>query len=159
GWALGRLIATGGSSLVYSVTATSGAPAILKWGRWRDVDIHARFDREAQVLRALGPPVTPTYLAHGVTDGWPHLLMEEVPGETLAAWMARSGDRGALGEIVAILLRLTNVLEAIHAAGFIHRDLKPENVVAGPVDTRILDFGLAATSGQGITQIGSIVGT
>src|SRR5688572_180084 len=36
GWKLGRPIAIGGSAFVYEVTAGSGAPAALKWGRWRD---------------------------------------------------------------------------------------------------------------------------
>jgi eukaryotic-like serine/threonine-protein kinase len=159
GYALGRMIAVGGSALVYSVTGASGAPAILKWGRWRDRDIHARFAREADLLRVLGAPITPTLIAHGTANEWPYLLMEDVPGETLAAWMARSGEHGALGEIVAILLRLARVLKLVHDRGYVHCDLKPENVVIGTHDTRILDFGLAAAEGEAITQPGSVVGT
>src|SRR5688572_6437237 len=55
-WVFGHHVATGGSAFVYEVQKGGGAPAILKWGRWRDHDIHVRFEREAEVLRALGPP-------------------------------------------------------------------------------------------------------
>jgi eukaryotic-like serine/threonine-protein kinase len=159
GYSLGRMIAMGGSSLVYAVTGSSGAPAILKWGRWRDRDIHERFAREAAILRTLGAPLTPTLIAHGTHDEWPFVLMEDVPGETLAAWMSRSGEHGAIGEVVAILLRLARVLDAIHAAGYVHRDLKPENVVIGSQDTRILDFGLAIAEGETNSSAGSVAGT
>ena len=159
GWTFGRHVATGGSAFVYEVTAGSGAPAILKWGRWRDLDIHARFEREAEVLQTLGPPSTPGYISHGTSDGWPYVLMEEVPGETLAAWMGRSGEHGALGEIVTLLLRLANAIQPLHAAGYVHRDLKPENVVIGGHDMRLLDFGLAARERDGVPQVGAILGT
>ncbi|MFN0248466.1 MAG: protein kinase domain-containing protein [Kofleriaceae bacterium] len=157
-YALGPLIAAGGSALVYSVTHESGTPAILKWGRWRDRDIHERFEREARILSRLGKPLTPTLVGRNDPDDWPYLLMEAVSGETLAAWMSRSGENGTLGEIVTILMRLAHVLQQIHDAGYIHRDLKPENVVVGTNDTRILDFGLAAAEG-GLTQTGAVQGT
>src|SRR5258706_1886225 len=65
GWTVRRQLAIGGSSLVYSVTGQSGAPALLKWGRWRDPDVHERFAHEAAILRTLGAPLTPTYIQHG----------------------------------------------------------------------------------------------
>ncbi len=159
GYSLGRLIAVGGSAVVYAVRGASGAPAILKWGRWRDRDIHARFSREAEILRALGAPLTPSLIDQGAHAEWPYLVMEDVPGETLAAWMARSGEHGALGEIAAILLRLARVLKHVHGRGYVHCDLKPENVVIGSHDTRLLDFGLAEVEGDGSRAVGAVVGT
>ena len=159
GWTLGRLLAIGGSAFVFEVKTGSGTPAVLKWGRWRDRDIHARFEQEAEILRRLGPPVTPSYIQHGSVDDWPYILMEHVPGEPLAAWMARSGEQAALGEILSLLLRLAGVLWPLHDAGYVHRDLKPENIVIGGADTRILDFGLAAHGRDGVAQVGMIAGT
>ncbi|HET7503121.1 MAG TPA: hypothetical protein VFK02_19000, partial [Kofleriaceae bacterium] len=103
GWRLERHLATGGTAHVFLVTRDDGAPAILKWGRWRERDIHVRFELEAAVLRAMGPTWTPQLHDHGASDGWSYLLMERIPGETLAAWMSRAGDRGGLGEILALL--------------------------------------------------------
>lgn len=157
GYTLGRLIAVGGTALVYAVTSASGTPAILKWGRWRDRDMHARFAHEAEILASLGAPLTPTLVAHGAHDRWPYLLMEEVRGETLATWMARAGDRGSVADIVAILRDLATVLHALHARGIVHGDLKPENVVTG--DVRLLDFGLASHEGRATTPAGRVFGT
>jgi predicted Ser/Thr protein kinase len=159
GFTLGFRVAIGGSSVVYSAAQPTGAPAIVKWGRWRDRDIQDRFEHEAAMLRAVGAPLAPGYLTHGAHDGWPYLVMEEVPGETLAAWMSRSGDRGALGEIASILLRVARALDALHERGFIHRDLKPENIVITSHDTWLLDFGLAAREADGIVQRGVAAGT
>ncbi len=161
GWTLGPLIAHGGTAVVYGVHRPGEAPAILKSGRWRDNDIHARFAIEADVLRAVGPPTTPAYLAHGAIDRWPYLLMEHVPGETLAAWMGRSGERAGLGLVIAILTRLASALATVHAHAFVHRDLKPENILIGPQGVRLLDFGLAKPlrDARTLTQLGAIAGT
>jgi hypothetical protein len=161
GWKLGRQVATGGTSVVYAVER-AGTPAIMKLGRYHQRDIHARFEIEADVLRALGPPSTPAYLDHGKLDDRPYLIMEHVPGETLAAWMSRNGGRGGLGEILALLTRITAALSALHQAGYVHRDFKPENVMIGPKGVRLLDFGLVKplrAQNHNLTQIGCVVGT
>src|SRR5262245_48650426 len=160
GWRIERHLATGGTAHVFVVRHEAGAAAILKWGRWRDRDIYLRFELEAKVLRAVGPAWTAALIDCGVVDGWPYILMELLAGETLAAWMARNGEHGGLGEILALLDQLAAGLAAIHAAGIVHRDLKPENVVIGPRGVRLIDFGLAKQPAiAGLTQIGAIVGT
>ena len=160
GWRIERHLATGGTAHVFVVRHESGSAAILKWGRWRERDIYLRFELEAKVLRAVGPAWTAALIDGGVVDGWPYILMELLAGETLAAWMARTGDRGGLGEILALLDQLAAGLAAIHGAGIVHRDLKPENVVIGPRGVRLIDFGLAKQPAvAGLTQIGAIVGT
>ncbi|MEJ7602758.1 MAG: protein kinase [Kofleriaceae bacterium] len=162
GWTLGRQLASGGTAVVFSVQRDGAPPAVLKWARWRGPDIAARFELEAEVVRTVGAPTTPAHLEHGTIDGWPYLIMEHVPGETFAAWMARTGDRGSLGEILALLDRLAAALATLHARGFVHRDLKPENILIGPRGVRLLDFGFAKQLGdtrRGLTQIGSVVGT
>ncbi|HEX7842917.1 MAG TPA: serine/threonine-protein kinase, partial [Kofleriaceae bacterium] len=160
GWRIERHLATGGSAHVFVVRREDGTPAILKWGRWRERDIYLRFELEARVLRTVGAAWTAALIDCGVADGWPYILMELVAGETLAAWMARTGDRGGLGEILAVLDQLAAGLGAIHAAGIVHRDLKPENVVIGPRGVRLIDFGLARQPAMpGLTQVGAVVGT
>ncbi|HEX3478836.1 MAG TPA: protein kinase [Kofleriaceae bacterium] len=160
GWQIERQLATGGTAHVFVVRHVTGAPAILKWGRWRERDIYLRFELEAKLLAAVGPAWTAALIDCGVSDGWPYILMELLAGETLAAWMARSGERGGLGEILALLDQVAAGLGAIHAAGIVHRDLKPENVVIGPRGVRLIDFGLARQPEVGgLTQIGAVVGT
>jgi hypothetical protein len=160
GWQIERHLATGGTAHVFVVTSDAGKRAILKWGRWRERDIYLRFELEAKVLRTIGPAWTAALIAHDVIDGWPYILMELLAGETLAAWMSRTGERGGLGEILAVLDQLAAGLAAIHAAGIVHRDLKPENIVIGPRGVRLIDFGLAKQPAvAGLTQIGAVVGT
>ncbi len=162
GWKLGPQLASGGSALVYQVTRGTAPPAVMKFGRWREMEIRARFSLEADVLRAVGPPATPGYIEHGLVADWPYLIMEHVPGETLASWMSRIGERGGLGEIVAILTRIAAALVGLHAAGYVHRDLKPENIMIGGKGIRLLDFGLVKSRRAGapsLTQVGGVVGT
>ncbi|MBL0215502.1 MAG: protein kinase [Myxococcales bacterium] len=162
GWTLGPQLASGGSALVYQVTRGTAPPAVMKFGRWREMEIRARFSLEADVLRAVGAPATPAYIEHGLVADWPYLIMEHVPGETLASWMSRIGERGGLGEIVAILTRIAGALHALHAAGYVHRDLKPENIMIGGKGIRLLDFGLVKSRRAGapsLTQVGGVVGT
>ncbi len=134
----------------------------MKLARWGENEIRARFSLEAEVLRSVGSPTTPALIEHGLVAERPYLVMEHVSGETLAAWMSRNGERGGLGEIIAILTRIAGALGSLHAAGYVHRDLKPENIIIGSKGIRLLDFGLvkpARSSAVGLTQVGSIVGT
>jgi hypothetical protein len=159
GWEVGRLLAIGGTAVVYELAGKT--PAVLKWARFRARDIRARFAIEADVLRGVGPPATPALIDHGIVDDAPYLIMEHVTGETLAAWMARTGERGGLGEIIAILTRIAMSLGALHEAAYVHRDLKPENICIGPRGARLLDFGIAKHMGGSseLTQAGVVVGT
>jgi eukaryotic-like serine/threonine-protein kinase len=83
--------------------------------------------------------------------GAAHLLvMELVPGETLADWIARGPI--AVERALPLFLQIAAGLEAAHAKGIVHRDLKPANIkISASAGTReirpgavkILDFGLA----------------
>ena len=162
GWTLGPALASGGTAIVYQVQRTGAPPAVMKLARWGENEIRARFSLEAEVLRSVGTPTTPTLIEHGLVAERPYLVMEHVSGETLAAWMSRSGERGGLGEIIAILTRIAGALASLHAAGYAHRDLKPENIVIGGKGIRLLDFGLvkpSRASAVSLTQVGSVVGT
>ncbi len=74
--------------------------------------------------------------------GRPFIVMEYVPGETLAALL----KRGALApaRAVAIGREIAEALAAAHASGVVHRDLKPANIQVTPRGgIKILDFGIA----------------
>ncbi|GAA2722679.1 hypothetical protein [Cellulomonas aerilata] len=59
------------------------------------------------------------------------VLVEEVPGTTLAALLAA---RAALapGEVVSLTVPLAGALDTLHAAGLVHGDVSPGNVVVRP---------------------------
>jgi len=79
-----------------------------------------------------------------------HIVMEYVPGETLAQRLARGAMPPA-----AVLELADQILEALveaHAVGIVHRDLKPSNIAIGATGKpKILDFGLAHSHSLDLT--------
>jgi len=107
-----------------------------------DEDRLARFDREARVLASLNHPNIGAI--HGLEDssGTPCLVLELVPGETLAEKLA-AGPL-SVQEAAGVCRQIARALEAAHENGILHRDLKPANVKVTPDGTvKVLDFGLA----------------
>jgi len=108
-----------------------------------DPDRLSRFQREAKLLASLNHPNIATI--HGLEDsnGISYLVMELVPGETLADRINRDGPV-PIDEALAIAKQIGDALEAAHEKGIIHRDLKPANVKLTPEGkVKVLDFGLA----------------
>jgi eukaryotic-like serine/threonine-protein kinase len=107
-----------------------------------------RFRREARVLAALGHPNVAGVYELGDADGTAFIVMEFVPGETLA-------DRLVTGplpvpDVVRIACQVAAALEFVHDKGLIHRDLKPANIKLTPDGVvKVLDFGLAKST-QGV---------
>jgi serine/threonine protein kinase len=102
----------------------------------------ARFEREARLLASFSHPHIA--VIHGLEEaaGRRLLVMELVPGRSLA-------DRLSAGplpfvEALEVARQIADALEAAHEAGIVHRDLKPSNVQVSPDGTvKLLDFGLA----------------
>ncbi len=145
-----------------------------------DAERMARFEREAKVLASLNHPNIATI--HGMEESGDvrALVMELVPGQTLAELlMTSTGTPGRvmpLDEALPIAKQIADGLEYAHERGIVHRDLKPANVKVTPDGiVKILDFGLAkALEGEGAaagdpsssptmsrlaTQAGIILGT
>jgi len=139
-------LGAGGMGEVYRALDTKlGRPVALKVlpaALARDPERLARLEREARLLASLNHPGIAA--VHGLEDfeGVRFLVMELVPGETLA-------DRLAAGplpiaEALAMGRQIAAALEAAHEAGVIHRDLTPANVMLRPDGSvKVLDFGLA----------------
>jgi Tol biopolymer transport system component len=102
----------------------------------------ARFEREARMLAALNHPNIATIYGLEQSGGMSCLVMELVPGETLAE-PVKAGPL-PIEEALKIAVQITEGLEAAHEKGIIHRDLKPANVKVTPEGkVKVLDFGLA----------------
>ncbi|MBM4408959.1 MAG: serine/threonine protein kinase, partial [Chloroflexi bacterium] len=89
------------------------------------------------------------------------LVLELLPGETLAARLARDGPVSA-PIAISVAMQLAAALDAVHRAGFVHRDVKPANVIVRPDGhIRLVDFGIARMAGErhGLTPDGQVEGT
>ncbi|MCB1009661.1 MAG: protein kinase [Acidobacteria bacterium] len=107
-----------------------------------DADRLARFEREAQLLAQLQHPNIASIYGLEESGGVRGLVMELVPGPTLAERLAAGAI--PVEESLAIAREIAEALEAAHAKGIVHRDLKPQNVkLAGEGKVKVLDFGLA----------------
>jgi eukaryotic-like serine/threonine-protein kinase len=107
-----------------------------------DAERMARLRREAQILASLNHAnIAAVYGLEDSTRGCV-LVMELVPGPTLADRLA-SGPI-PLAQTLAISRQLVDALEAAHQRGVVHRDLKPANIkVRDDGTVKALDFGLA----------------
>src|SRR5262249_2714780 len=148
-------LGTGGMGEVYQATDTklgrSVAIKFLPEAFSHDTERVARFQREARVLASLNH--TNIAAIHGVEeiDSRHFLVMELVPGETLADRIKRGAI--PIEEALSIAKQIAEALEEAHEKGIIHRDLKPANIKLTPEGkVKVLDFGLAKAYESGATN-------
>lgn len=126
-----------------------------------DPAIRQRFQNEARLAARLTHPYIVAVYDTGEDRGIPFLVMERLPGTTLADALA--GGPLPWPEVQTIGLQLLAALEAAHASGLVHRDVKPGNIMAaGPNHWKVGDFGIAKSLDvvdQNLTGTGFIVGT
>ena len=126
-------------------------------------DIRRRFEAEACAAASLSDPHAVAVYDTGEHDGLPYIVMERLPGETLADRIATGPQdpawvRQLAGEVLA-------ALGAAHAAGLVHRDVKPGNIlITADNHVKIADFGIAksleASDGSlDLTGTGQLLGT
>ncbi len=103
---------------------------VLSTGVAADPQKVARFGREAHLLAQLNHPNIAALYEFDEDGPTRFLVLEYVPGETLAERIRRG--RPPVREALETARQMAVALEAAHAAGIIHRDLKPANVKVTP---------------------------
>ena len=139
-------IGAGGMGEVYRAhdtkLARDVAIKVLPANFVNDPERLSRFQREARMLAALNHANIATIYGLEQSGGVTCLVMELVPGETLAE-RVKAGPL-PLEEALKIAAQIAEALEAAHEKQIIHRDLKPANVkVTQEGNVKVLDFGLA----------------
>jgi serine/threonine-protein kinase len=118
-----------------------------------------RFEAEARAVASLSHPNVVLVFDSGEHDGVLFLVMERLPGRTLADEMA--GGPLAPDRACQVATDVLAALGAAHAAGIVHRDIKPGNVLLCPDGSvKVADFGIAkADSAMSLTGQGVLLGT
>lgn len=122
-------------------------------------DVRRRFEDEARSAARLSHQNIVVVFDFGVHAGSPFIVLERLPGQTLADLIA-AGPM-PLYRVRKMLDDVLAGLQVAHSAGILHRDIKPGNIlVSGPGDClKVADFGIAKTGGGAATTTGQIVGT
>ncbi len=107
---------------------------------------------EGKALAKLAHPNVVAVFDVGESDDRVFLVMELVRGASLRHHAQTSSLRGVLHAC----RQAGEGLAAAHAEGLVHRDFKPDNVVIGSDGrARVIDFGLAMTSGEAANVAGT----
>jgi len=139
-------VAAGGMGVVYRARDEQldrdVALKVLPTGTLSDDTARRHFRKEAMALAKLNHPNIETVYEFGTQDGLDFLVMEYVPGKTLADRL-REGTLPEK-EVVALGMQIAAALQEAHERGIVHRDLKPANIALTEKGrAKILDFGLA----------------
>ena len=158
-------IARGGMGEVYKAEDADLARIVavkLLSDRYADNDaVRGRFTREAlAVARLSHAPSTVTIFDVGEHEGRPYIVMEYLPGGSLADRLEREGAQ-PVGRSLEWLAQAAAALDAAHANGIVHRDVKPANLLLDSDDrVKVADFGVASAAHLGsFTEAGTVVGT
>ena len=168
-----RRMGAGATGVIYEAVRISDgqrvAIKLLRVAAAHDAVASDRLRREAEALGLSWHPNVVEVIDHGhLPDGTAYLVMELLPGESLAT---RLRNRGRLTprDLLPISLQMCDALAAVHAAGVVHRDVKPSNILlavdrddpAGPERVKLLDFGIARVEWEEtrITNTGGPLGT
>ena len=117
-----------------------------------------RFEREAKAAAKMQHPAIVTIFDVGEENGAPFMVLEYLPGESLADRLDEV--RLPLGKGVQIALDLASALGYAHDQRIVHRDVKPANVLhAGEGRWKLADFGIARMPDSDLTQVGIFMGT
>jgi eukaryotic-like serine/threonine-protein kinase len=160
-------LGAGGMSVVWKAQRNDGEfqqnVAVKLLRRWIDGDeMVQRFREERRILASLEHPNLARLLDGGVAgEGWPYFIMEYVDGVPITDYC--DAGRLTVGQRLALLGQVLDVVQYAHRRLVVHRDLKPSNIlVTRDGQVKLLDFGIAkvldsertAAGASDLTQVG-----
>lgn len=163
-----ELLGQGGMSAVYKATDPNlkrvVAIKLIHTHLSHEPNFVRRFEEEAAAVAQLRHPHIIQVFDFDHDEDTYYMVLEFVPGETLADRMQRLNQQGrqlSLKEMVQYAAEICRAVDYAHQRGMIHRDLKPANVMLNVQGEAILmDFGIAKIlGGQQHTATGAVLGT
>jgi non-specific serine/threonine protein kinase/serine/threonine-protein kinase len=168
---LGPLLRRGGMADVHAGTdgrlQRDVAIKLLRPDMAHREDVRLRFEAEARSAAKLTHPCAVAVYDTGEHEGAPYIVMERLPGRTLADMIADGPVDPAW--LLPAAEGVLSALGAAHDAAIVHRDVKPGNILVTDAGTaKIADFGIAksaelasgtAPGSVDITLTGQLVGT
>ena len=145
-------IGFGGMAVIYSAKDLKlnriVAVKVLREGFSQNDEFLQRFRREGYAMMHIQHPNIVQVYDVGFMDDIHYIVMELVRGETLKAYIQRTGGLG-VQESVRIAMSLCAALQTAHEHGIIHRDVKPHNVlISREGEVKMTDFGIAKVVGS-----------
>jgi serine/threonine-protein kinase len=171
-----ELLGSGGMAEVYRARDLrldrAVAVKVLRPELAADPTQRVRFGREARAAASLNHPAIVAVFDSGEGAGphfdLPYLVMEYLPGRTLAQVLAEDGPLPP-HQALRVVAEILDALDHAHRHGMVHRDVKPANVMVvedGTVAVKLMDFGIARSFGRGaaaaeqaLTAAGMVIGT
>ncbi len=158
-YVLNTRLGKGALSLTYQATNTQSNQPVVVRTLSESLRRHSDFEQFKQQFLKLAERFQGCKHPHLVQildsfeeDGCPYVVMEYVPGQTLAELIQSS----ALSQEQAIdyVHQMGNALNALHKAGLLHRDVKPQNIIRRQnTDNLVLtEFGIASEFSAGMMQ-------
>ena len=178
GFEIVRLLAVGGTALVFEAYQTSPrrlvALKVMQYGLTSESAVR-RFRYEAEILARLQHPGIARVLSSGTFGGGdteagpklsvPFFAMELVESGTPITAYAKDRQL-SIRDQVQLVAEVCEAVQFGHQNGVIHRDLKPGNILIDDQGKpRVIDFGIAharmgdGTRGSLATRTGHILGT
>jgi serine/threonine-protein kinase len=161
---LGRLVGPAGFSRTVAIKRLHPHLA-------RNPEFVAMFLDEARLAARIRHPNVVSTLDVVATEGELFVVMEYVPGDSVARLLAAAADRGERATLPVAASIMVNVLHGLHAAHeacdeqgqplhLVHRDVSPHNVLVGTDGlAHLIDFGVAKAVGRAqVTREGQLKG-
>jgi hypothetical protein len=137
----------------------------------RSPEFVAMFLDEARLAARIRHPNVVSTLDVVATEGELFVVMEYVPGDSLARLLHEARDRGEAVPLPIAASIMVDVLHGLHAAheasdergqplDLVHRDVSPHNVLVGTDGAaHVIDFGIAKAAGRAqVTREGQLKG-
>ena len=160
-WQIVNRLGSGGMGIVYMGTNGTEAAAVkvVRDFLLEDPASRTRLAREVETLKKVHSPYVAEIVGSDVKGNVAWIATNFVDGPSLKTLI---DNRGPLSESewVKFAHGLLLALEAVHSVGVIHRDIKPSNVLISKDGPKLIDFGIAYSSGAtSLTGTGLVAGT